>query len=162
MDPIQQEINMHKTKLFNLVNNLINTQLKDNEISINNDIKTESECLKSLLNIKQINQMNIINQNNNLNANPLMVQQNLFMNPPIMNINPMIQNDFNQLSNNDSNNPKINVNFFHQSGFRINIICEQNTKIFDLIKEYRRRTNDFNENTFVCNSKKIDPSSSST
>ena len=91
-----------------------------------------------------------------------MVQQNLFMNPPIMNINPMIQNDFNQLSNNDLNNPKINVRFFHQSGFSINIVCEQNTKIFDLIKEYRRRTNDFNENIFIFNSKKIDPSSSST
>ena len=45
MDPIQQEINIHKSKLFNLINNLINTQLIDNEISINNDIKTESECL---------------------------------------------------------------------------------------------------------------------
>ena len=65
MDPIQQEINMHKSNLLNLINNLINTQLIDEEISINNDIKTESECLKSLLNIKQTNQMNIINQNNN-------------------------------------------------------------------------------------------------
>ena len=75
MDTIQQEINSHKSRLFDLINNLINTQLIDNEISINNDIKTESECLKSLLNIKQtnlMNQMNQINQNNNFNANPFM------------------------------------------------------------------------------------------
>ena len=45
MDPIQQEINIHKSRLFDLINSLINTQLIDNEISINNDIKTESECL---------------------------------------------------------------------------------------------------------------------
>ena len=58
MDTIQQEINMHKLKLLNLVNNLINTQLIDEEIFINNEIKTENECLKSLLNIKQNNPIN--------------------------------------------------------------------------------------------------------
>ena len=57
MDTIQQEINMHKLKLLNLVNNLINTQLINEEIFINNEIKTENECLKSLLNIKQIIQL---------------------------------------------------------------------------------------------------------
>ena len=35
MDYIQQEINMHKSKLLNLINNLINTQIIDNEIAIN-------------------------------------------------------------------------------------------------------------------------------
>ena len=62
MDPVQQEINIHKSKLLNLINNLNNTQSIDDEISINNDIKTESECLKSLLNIKQTNLMNQMNQ----------------------------------------------------------------------------------------------------
>ena len=154
MDPIQQEINIHKSRLFDLINNLINTQLIDIEISINNDIKTESECLKSLLNIKQtnlMNQMNQINQNNNFNANPFMLQPNLFINPP--NINPMIQND---------NNPKINIRFRHCSGFNTIITFEQNAKISDLIKEYRKRTNDFEENFFILNAKKLDPFSSST
>ena len=156
MDPIQQEINIHKSRLFDLINSLINTQLIDNEISINNDIKTESECLKSLLNIKQtnlMNQMNQINQNNNFNANPFMLQPNLFINSPIMNINPMIQND---------NNPKINIRFRHCSGFNTIITFEQNAKISDLIKEYRKRTNDFEENIFILNGKKLDPFSSST
>ena len=35
MDYIQQEINLHKSKLLNLINNLINTQFIDDEISIN-------------------------------------------------------------------------------------------------------------------------------
>ena len=150
------KINSHKSRLFDLINNLINTQLIDNEISINNDIKTESECLKSLLNIKQtnlMNQMNQINQNNNFNANPFMLQPNLFINSPIMNINPMIQND---------NNPKINIRFIHSSGLNTIITFEQNAKISDLIKEYRKRTNDFEENIFILNGKKLDPFSSST
>ena len=160
MDSIQQEINMHKLKLLNLVNNLNNTQLIDDEISINNDIKTESECIKSLLNIKQTNLMNQINQNNNINANPFMFQPNLFMNPPIMNINPMILNNFNLLSNNNSDNIEIvNIQFSHPKE-DISVICELNTKICDLIKEYRIKANDFSENDFIFNGWRVDPLSS--
>ena len=71
-------------------------QLIDDEISINNEIKTESECLKSLLFIK--NQQ--INSNNNLNFKPLIVQQNLQINPPLINMNQAIQNNFNSIPNN--------------------------------------------------------------
>ena len=39
MEFIQQEINKHKTKLMNLINNLINTQLINEEIFINLVIK---------------------------------------------------------------------------------------------------------------------------
>ena len=163
MDAIQQEINMHKLRLFNLVNNLNNTQLIDDEISINNDIKTESECIKSLLNIKQTNLMNQINQNNNINANHFVFPPNLFMNPPIMNINPMIQNNFNSPSiNNSDNTEKINVLFRNIYGFEKLIICEPNKKIYDLIQEYKIKANDFGENAFVFNGQKIDPLSSST
>ena len=161
MDSIQQEINMHKFKLFNLVNNLNNTQLIDDEISINNVIKTESECIKSLLNIKQTNLMNQINQNNNINADPFVFQSNLFMNSPIMNINPMRQNNFNLPSiNNSDNTEKINVKFSHGYGFEKLIICEPNKKIYDLIQEYRIKANDFGENVFFFNGKWIDPLSS--
>ena len=53
MNFIQEEINIHKNKLMTLINNLINTQLINEEIFINNEIKKESECLISLLNVKQ-------------------------------------------------------------------------------------------------------------
>ena len=160
MDTIQQEINMHKSKLLNLVNNLINTQLIDDEISINNDIKTENECLKSLLNIKQNNPINQINQNFNINANPLMFQPNSFMNLPSMNMNPVIQNNFNSHQNNNVN--KINVQFLHNSGNQTFITCEINTKFNDLINEYRRKNNDYNYNIFILNAIQVDPTSTST
>ena len=93
MDYIQQEINMHKSKLLNLINNLINTQIIDNEIAINDEIKTESECLKSILKIKQNNLMNQqINLNNNLDFSPFMVQPNLQMNLLMNNMNPTNHN----------------------------------------------------------------------
>ena len=107
MEFIQQEINKHKTKLMNLINNLINTQLINEEIFINNnEIKKESECLISLLNVKQNTLMNQMNQNNNINFNPLIPQPNPFiMNAPAMNIE-QIQPQF--LSNNlFMNNDKI-------------------------------------------------------
>ena len=50
---IQQEINMHKNNLVTLINNLINTQLVNEEIFINNEIRKESEFLNSLLNQKK-------------------------------------------------------------------------------------------------------------
>ena len=151
MDTIQQEINMHKLKLLNLVNNLINTQLINEEIFINNEIKTENECLKSLLNIKQNNPINQFNQNNNININPFMLQQNLFMNPPMLNVNPI-----------NPNNWKINIQFLHESGVRTHIFFNPETKISEMIKEYRRITNDFKENCFIFNGKRLDPLSSST
>ena len=46
---------------MNLINNLINTQLINEEIYINNEIKKESECLISLLNVKQNTLNNQIN-----------------------------------------------------------------------------------------------------
>ena len=105
--------------------------------------------------------MNQINQNNNINANPFVFQPNLFMNPPIMNINPMIQNNFNSPSiNNSDNTEKINVLFRNIYGFEKLIICEPNKKIYDLIQEYRIKTNDFGENVFCFNGRQIDPLSS--
>ena len=151
MDTIQQEINMHKLKLLNLVNNLINTQLIDEEIFINNEIKTENECLKSLLNIKQNNPINQFNQNNNININPFMLQQNLFMNPPMLNVNPINPNDV-----------KIGVRFCRESGVKTYIFFNPETTISEMIKEYRRKTNDFKEIYFILNGKILDPLSSST
>ena len=48
MNFIQEEINTHKNKLMTLINNLINTQLINEEIFINNEIKKECEFFISL------------------------------------------------------------------------------------------------------------------
>ena len=62
MDYILQQINEHKNKLKILINNLINTQNIYEEINFNNEIKKESEFIFSLLNIKQNQLNNQINQ----------------------------------------------------------------------------------------------------
>ena len=149
---IMQQINNHKNKLLMLINNLINTQLVNEEIFINNEIKKESEFLNSLLNLKQ---NSLINQNNNFND--MILQNNLMMNfqPNIIPINvqeqQINQNNKNGFQNNcGENNRIINVRFIQETGKKFNIICKSNEKISDIIKKYREKANDYNENHFLC------------
>ena len=160
MEYIQQNINFQKTKLLNLINNLINTQLINQEIYINNEIKKESELLVSFLIEKQ---KYVISQNsiNNNNINPfLMPQPNLMMNAPQMNINPIkipqveiIDNNLNSLEN--ANEKKvININFEQLHSGKIYIVqCFGNDRICDVIEMYRKKANDYNDNFFLFNMK---------
>ncbi len=67
------EINKHKYSILSLSNQLINTFDINQEISINNELKKETEFLLSLLNIKYNEIMNQMAMNNNMNfINPLM------------------------------------------------------------------------------------------
>ena len=126
-------------------------------LSIKNEIKTESECLKSMLNIKQNNLLNQQNNlNNNFNVNPLSVHPNLQMNQPIINMNPIISNYINSF-------PKdkiINVTFERASGNSILIRINPNEKISELIKRYREKSKDYNNNMFLFNGKNIENYSS--
>ena len=73
-----EEINKHKNKINYLSNELINTFDINEEIMINNEIKNETECLLSLLNIKKneiFNLNNNNNSNNNFNMNNNFYQQ---------------------------------------------------------------------------------------
>ena len=145
MEFIQQEIDIHKNKLLNLINNLINTQIVNNEIIINNDIKKETECLNSLLNIKQNILNNPINHNNNINFYPNFVQPKINMNFPQMNINPMqiMQNNNYSLENNNSknngNNELINIKFKNINGCENMILCKTNETISDMINKYIKK-----------------------
>ena len=152
MDYILQEINKHKTKLMNLINNLFNTQLINEEIFFNNEIKKESEYLISLLNQKQQNLLGPMN--NNMDFNPLMFQPNPMINPLLMNVNPIqmgqqqiMQNDLNFNNNDDG---KIMSVVFHRDidGNKFTIQCKHNEKISELINKYREKANDYNDNTF--------------
>ena len=158
MEYIQQNINFQKTKLLNLINNLINTQLINQEIYINNEIKKESELLVSFLIEKQ---KYVISQNsiNNNNINPfLMPQPNLMMNAPQMNINPIkipqveiIDDNLNNLEN-ASQKKFINIKFVHtQSGKIYMLQCFDNDRICDVIEMYRKKANDYNDNFFIFN-----------
>ena len=63
-----EEIRKHKNKINELSNKLINIFDINEEIMINNEIKNETECLLSLLNIKK-NEISNINNQNNMNCN---------------------------------------------------------------------------------------------
>ena len=158
MEYIQQNINFQKTKLLNLINNLINTQLINQEIYINNEIKKESELLSSFLIEKQ---KYVISQNsiNNNIINPfLMPQPNLMMNAPQMNINPIkipqveiIDDNLNNLEN-ASQKKFINIKFVQtQSGKIYMLQCFDNDRICDVIEMYRKKANDYNDNFFIFN-----------
>ena len=165
MECIQQEINFHKTKLMTLINNLINTQLINEEISINNEIKKESECLISLLNIKQSTLMNQMNMNNNMNLNPFMIQPNFMMaNIEPINMNQMQQqmiiNNFKNIqNNNEDNNYFLNITFIHTSGKRTVVQIKPNEKVSEMIEKYRKKANDYNPKTlFLYNGQRLIPS----
>ena len=66
MEEILQNIIFQKQKLLNLINNLINSQLVNQEIFINKEIKKESDLLNFLLIEKQKLFMNQMKMNNNI------------------------------------------------------------------------------------------------
>ena len=167
MEFIQQNINFQKSKLLNLINNLINNQILNQEIFINNEIKKESELLASFLIEKQ---NFLINQNvmNNNNINPfLMSQPNLIMNAPQMNINPVqipqvqiIDKNLNNLEN-ANQNKVINIKFLQENSGKIFVInCFDNDRISDIIKLYRKKANDYNDNFFIYNMRDLNGSNS--
>ena len=69
----QIEINKHKTNIINLAMKLSNTFIINEEISINNEIKKETEFLESLLNIKK--HQNMPQSMNQIIQQPMMQQQ---------------------------------------------------------------------------------------
>ena len=160
MEPIQQELNNHKNKLLNLINNLINTQIIFQEILLNNEIKKECEFINSLLNIKQntLMQQNIQNMNFNLN----MFQNNMMigMNEPQMNIIPI--HNLNEFDNNNNNIYNKMFVIFKDiiSGKQTSIQCQRNDKISDINEKYRQKINNFsNKLVFSFNSKFLNNSS---
>ena len=160
MEYLLQEINNHKTKLMSLINNLINTELINEEIFINNEIKKESEYLIPLLNVKQNILMNQINFNNNMKFNPLLFQPNPMMmnNLPLNQMQPQfIIDDF--ANKNGDNINILNVRFQKEvTGKIIMLYCNPNEKISEVIKRYREKANDYDKNRFIINGKDLNPS----
>ena len=147
---LQSEINLHKAKLNNLTNNLINTQSINEEININNEIKKECEFINSLLNIKQNNLMSQNNLNNNYNLNPFLLQQNSILNDQQMNLK---MDRFNlspqQLFNNYKNGNLIDILFFHDHTGKLTLItCNPFEKISELIEKYKYKANDYDKDTY--------------
>ena len=165
MEFVQQNINIQKTKLLNLINNLNSTLLIDQEIFINNEIKKECDILSSFLTEKQKYLLNPIGINNNINPF-LMPHPNTMMNAPQMNINP-IQMPQVQLFNNNQNNFEndfqnkiINIKFRRDIGELFVIHCHINERICEIIEKYRKKANDYNDNFFLYNKENLNGISS--
>ena len=165
MEFVQQNINIQKAKLLNLINKLNTTIILDQEMLINSEIKKECDILFSFLNEKQKYLLNPMVMNNNINP---MFQQNMMMNIPQMNMNP-IQMPQAQLFNNNQNNFEnynqdriINLKFEQKTApFETYIVqCRVNERICDIIEKYRKKANDYNDNFFLRNWKDLNGLSS--
>ena len=160
MEEILQNIIFQKQKLLNLINNLINSQLVNQEIFINKEIKKESDLLNILLIEKQKLFMNQMEMNNNIDPF-FMFQPNLMMNlPPHMNINPnhmpteQMQNK--NINNKIDQNKIINVKFEQKSTGKTYVIyCNKNDRISDIIELYKKKSNDYNDNHFLFNNRRL-------
>ena len=147
----EKEIQIHKNKLNYLINQLISVHDVDEETSINNEIKVESECLKSLLNIKkkEILQYNNIQKDNmnNINFfNPMLNQNN-------MNNNQMMQ----QIMQNNIYINTIAVIFRStEFGNLVTVYCTPDEKISSVIDKYRNKSCDRDDTEiFIFNAKKL-------
>ena len=162
MDFTLIEINKHKNNISNLSTRLLNTFDINEEISINNEIKKETEILDSLLNIKM---------------NSIMAQNQQMMQFQIQQQMQAQQNMFNQMQN-MQNNP-LNNNFpnqIEQSKKSITVIfrtakqdkdvnpidpmiqCSLDEKVSKVIERYRMQANDVETNTkFIFNAHPLNP-----
>ena len=135
----EQEIQKYKNKL--IINNTHNI---DEETSINNEIKNESEFLSSLLNIKrnELNQQNIQNNVNNIQI-PNIMNNNIQI-PNMMNINEEwlegFQMGINEFNNEENNRvPKMNTIFKTTQGITHTIVVDYGTSINELLEKYLKR-----------------------
>jgi len=162
MEYTLEEIKKHKIKISNLSIQLINTNNIADEIMLNDEIKNETNCILSLLNIKlnEIQQnnnninnnyqnFNIINQQEILARQQMLAQQqilnpfnaglekltNIFLNP-IIQVQKAIDIFFTEEKSNRQGKEKSNI--FIQ--------CFPNDKVSAVIDKYRNIINDYSNN----------------
>ena len=85
-----------------------------------------------------------------------MIQPNLIMNPPQMNLN-MNQFNFNpQQINENNNNDFLQILFWNSVNYKITtIFCSGTDKISTLIEKYRNKANDYDDNIYLFNNKQL-------
>ena len=146
----EEEIQNHKNKLKNLISKLINTHNIDEETSINNDIKNETEFLSSLFKIKK-NEINK-NNNNNMQMQQQMMQQQMMQQLAQQQMMAaQMQNILNQPTNNE-----ISI-VFRNSLDKIGpimVYCSPCERVSSIIEKYRMKSNDFDpDKKFIFNAK---------
>ena len=161
-----EEIRKHKNKINELSNKLINIFDVNEEIMINKEIKYETECLLSLLNIKK-NEINNINNQNNIGQQQMLaqlqLQQQQMMAQQQEEMMQQMENMLNNLGNNTQLNILINVNFrvsgsASQPISLVNIQSNPEEKVSDIIEKYRNKANDYDDSKkFIFNAKNLNP-----
>ena len=162
MDFTLIEINKHKNNIGNLSARLLNTFDINEEISINNEIKKETEILDSLLNIKM---NSIMAQNQQMMQfqiqQQMQAQQNMFNQLQNMQNNPLNNNFPNQI---EQSKKSITVIFWtgkhDKDGNPISqrIQCILDEKVSKVIERYRMQANDVETNTkFIFNAHPLNP-----
>ena len=162
MDFTLIEIKKHKNNISNLSTRLLNTFDINEEISINNEIKKETEILDSLLNIKM---NSIMAQNQQMMQfqiqQQMQAQQNMFNQLQNMQNNPLNNNFPNQI---EESKKYITVIFrtgkHDKEGNPITqkIKCILDEKVSKVIERYRMPVNDVETNTkFIFNAKPLNP-----
>ena len=170
MEYTLEEIKKHKIKISNLSIQLINTNNIADEIMLNDEIKNETNCILSLLNIK----LNEIQQNNNninnnyqnfniINQQEILARQQMLAQQQILNpFNAGLEKPTNIFLNNNQKIPKapiiqvpkaIDIFFTEEKSNRqgkeksnIFIQCFPNDKVSAVIDKYRNIINDYSNN----------------
>ena len=170
MEYTLEEIKKHKIKISNLSIQLINTNNIADEIMLNDEIKNETNCTLSLLNIK----LNEIQQNNNninnnyqnfniINQQEILARQKMLAQQQILNpFNAGLEKPTNIFLNNNQKIPKapiiqvqkaIDIFFTEEKSNRqgkeksnIFIQCFPNDKVSAVIDKYRNIINDYSNN----------------
>ena len=149
MDFTLIEINNHKNNISNLSTKLLNAYDINEEISINNEIKKETEILVSLLNIK----MKVIMAQN---QQQMQLQQNMF--------NQMQNMQFNSLYNNFQNQFEQSKNYvtllfilsnYGEQSPPLTIQCTPDEKLSSVFQKYRMKKIDNTSEIFIYESKKL-------
>ena len=150
MDFTLIEINKHKNNISNLSTRLLNTFDINEEISINNEIKKETEILDSLLNIKM---NSIMTQNQQMMQfqiqQQIQAQQNMFNQMQNMQNNPLNNNLPNQIEES-----KKYITLIFRTGKKDKdgnpidpmIQCTLDEKVSKIIERYRMKANDVETN----------------
>ena len=154
----EQEIQKHKNKLNQLISKLINTHNIEEEISINNEIKKENECLSSLLNIKkyELNQNNNSNMNNNFNLipQPRMKQQMMFTQATQVEQTQEKKSIFSAICVIFRADTYIGT-----TAPPVMIQCMPDEKVSEIIEKYRNKSGDHDPyKKFIFNAKPLNPS----
>ena len=165
-----EEIKKNKIKISNLSIQLINTNNIADKIILNDEIKNETNCILSLLNIK----LNEIQQNNNninnnyqnfniINQQEILARQQMLAQQQILNpFNAGLEKPTNIFLNNNQKIPKapiiqvqkaIDIFFTEEKSNRqgkeksnIFIQCFPNDKVSAVIDKYRNIINDYSNN----------------